>query len=67
MEVLCDIFKRFCSYTKKGEEAYLITNDGNKSLFLIKKSDRYWKTEWHNSTKYFKTPEKSLDSVFRNK
>lgn len=67
MEFMCNIFRKLCSYTKKGEEGYLITKDSDNSLFLIKKGDRYWKTEWHSSTKYFKTPKNSLTSIFRNK
>lgn len=52
---------------KEEVEGYLIMADSttNKSLLLVKNSEKSWKTQWFNdTTNNYKTPSKSLHTIF---
>lgn len=65
---LIDKFKGLWSGEGKREvEGYLIMSDNtnNKTLLLVKDSEKSWKTKWYNDDKnIYKVPNEPLTSIF---
>ncbi len=58
----------FSSEKEKEEiEGYLLLSDTttNKTLLLVKDTEKSWKTKWFNNTEHiFKAPSQPLNSIF---
>lgn len=70
MEELRSIFRKLCNLSsEKTDEGYLIMTDSEnkKSLYLVKKGDRYWKTEWYTDFKSPASPAIDINSIFIHK
>ncbi len=43
---------------------YVLQSNNNTKLVLVKKDDRYWKTEWVDIYEKIQTPTESIDHIF---
>jgi hypothetical protein len=51
---------------KKEVEGYLMSSTPDKTQLLVKKGDKYWKTEWFNNSEHtFKSPTSSINSILK--